>query len=75
MTGREEVEKLMGVWHKELGETAKPAKVRQSYPAINRETPSHWRKTLKVWAIVALTFIGVWIVIGMGAGVVERILK
>ena len=62
---RQEAEEYLGV--------AKPAKVRQSYPAINRETPSHWRKTLKAWAAVALTFIGVWIVIGMGAGVVERI--
>jgi cyanate permease len=73
MDAREEVEKLMGVWHKELGETAKPAKVRQRYPAINRETPTHWRKTLKAWAIVALAFTLFWIVIGMGAGVVERI--
>jgi hypothetical protein len=37
------------------------------------QAPSHWRKTLKAWAIVAMTFIGVWIVIGVGAGIVERI--
>jgi hypothetical protein len=73
MDAREQVERLLGVWREELGETAKPAKVRQRYPAINRETPSHWRKTLKVWAAVMLTFIGVWTAIGMGAGVVERI--
>jgi hypothetical protein len=62
---RQEAEQYLGV--------AKPAKVRQSYPMINREAPSHWRKTLKLWATVALTFIGVWIVIGVGAGVVERV--
>ena len=73
MDAREQVERLLGVWREELGETAKPAKVRQRYPAINRETPSHWRKTLKAWAIVAMAFIGVWTAIGMGAGVVERI--
>jgi hypothetical protein len=64
---REQAEQLLGI--------AKPAKVRQSYPAINRETPSHWRKTLKAWAIVALCFTGSWIVLGMVAGVVERLLK
>jgi hypothetical protein len=73
MTAREEVEKLMGVWRKELGETSKPAKVRQSYPAINRETPTHWRKTLKLWAAVALTFIGVFIIGGVAAGIIERV--
>jgi hypothetical protein len=52
---------------------AKVAKVGKRYHAAPSWAPSHWRKTLKVWAAVALTFIGVWIVIGMGAGIVERV--
>ena len=65
MTHRKEIEQYLGV--------AKPAKVRQRYPAINRETPSHWRKTLKVWATVAMTFIGVFIIGGVAAGIIERV--
>jgi hypothetical protein len=65
MTHREEIEQYLGV--------AKPAKIGKRYHAAPGWAPSHWRKTLKAWAIVALTFIGVWIVIGMGAGIVERI--
>ena len=71
-TPREDVEKLLGVWSAELG-PAKPAKVGKRYHAAQSWAPSHWRKTLKAWAAVALTFIGVWIAIGMGAGVVERV--
>ena len=65
MTLRKEIEEYLGI--------AKPAKVRQSYPMINSETPTHWRKTLKAWAAVMLTFICGWIVIGMVAGIVERV--
>ena len=43
---RQQIEDYLGI--------AKPAKARQSYPMINRETPSHWRKTLKYWAAFAL---------------------
>ena len=52
---------------------AKPAKVRQSYPMINQETPSHWRKTLKLWATVVLVYIGLSMLGGMVAGIVERV--
>jgi hypothetical protein len=62
---RRQAEEYLGI--------AKPAKVRQSYPMINRETPSHWRKTLKAWATVMLVFICGWIVIGMVAGIIERV--
>jgi hypothetical protein len=60
---RAKVEAILG-----LGKVGKRTHTFEMYQA-----PSHWRKTLKAWAIVALAFIGVWIVIGMGAGVVERI--
>jgi hypothetical protein len=56
-TLREQVEAELGV--------ATPARVRQSYPMINIEAPSHWRKTLKVWAGFALGLI----VGGMAAGI------
>jgi hypothetical protein len=62
---RQQAEEYLGI--------AKPAKVRQSYPMINRETPSHWRKTLKLWATVVLVFICGWIVIGMVVGIIERV--
>jgi hypothetical protein len=65
---RQQAEEYLGI-----AKPAKPAKVRQSYPMINRETPTHWRKTLKVWAAVMLTFICGWIVIGMVAGIIERV--
>jgi hypothetical protein len=62
---RQEIEDYLGV--------AKPAKVRQRYPMINRETPSHWRKTLKLWAIVVLVYIGLSMLGGMVAGIIERV--
>jgi hypothetical protein len=40
---------------------------------INRETPSHWRKTLKLWAIVVLVYIGLSFIGGMVAGIIERV--
>jgi hypothetical protein len=46
---REQVEKLMGVWEKEA-----PAKVGRRYPAAPPYAPSHWNKTLKLWAKVVL---------------------
>ena len=48
MSLRDEVESMLG------SAPAKPAKIRQSYPRIGGEAPSHWRKTLKAWARVAL---------------------
>jgi hypothetical protein len=48
MSLRDEVESMLG------SAPAKPAKIRQSYPRIGGEAPSHWRKTLKAWASVAL---------------------
>jgi hypothetical protein len=62
---RQEIEAYLGI--------AKPAKVRQSYPMINSETPSHWRKTLKLWAIVVLVYIGLSMLGGMVAGIIERV--
>jgi hypothetical protein len=62
---RQEAEEYLGI--------AKPAKVRQSYPMINQETPSHWRKTLKLWCIVVLVYIGLSMLGGMVAGIVERV--
>jgi hypothetical protein len=40
---------------------------------INRETPTHWRKTLKLWCIVMLVYIGLSFIGGMVAGIVERV--
>ena len=65
---RQEAEEYLGV-----AKPAKPAKVRQSYPMINQETPSHWRKTLKLWAIVVLVYIGLSFIGGMVAGIIERV--
>jgi hypothetical protein len=62
---RQQAEEYLGI--------AKPAKVRQSYPMINRETPSHWRKTLKLWAIVVLVYIGLSMLGGAAVGIVERV--
>jgi len=62
---RHEAEQYLGV--------AKPARVRQSYPMINRETPSHWRKTLRVWAGFVLGLVLGGIAAGMIAGIVQRI--
>jgi hypothetical protein len=68
MNRRQEIEEYLGI-----AKPAKPAKVRQSYPMINRETPSHWRKTLKAWAIVMLVYIGLSMLGGMVAGIIERV--
>jgi hypothetical protein len=65
---RQEAEEYLGV-----AKPAKPAKVRQSYPMINRETPSHWRKTLKLWCIVVLIYIGLSMLGGVVAGIIERV--
>jgi hypothetical protein len=61
------------VVEEDMGVAAKPAKVRQRYPMINRETPSHWRKTLKVWAIVVLVYVLVLIACGFAVGVIGRV--
>jgi hypothetical protein len=58
-TLREEVEA-------ELGLTAKPARIGKRYHAAPAWAPSHWRKTLKVWAGFALGLV----VGGMAAGIV-----
>jgi hypothetical protein len=57
----------------QLGLTAKPARVRQSYPMINRETPTHWRKTLKVWAGFALGLIVGSMAAGIAVGLAGRV--
>jgi hypothetical protein len=65
---RQEIEDYLGV--------AKPAKVRQRYPMINRETPSHWRKTLKVWAAAVLAYVLILMVLiacGFVVGAIERV--
>lgn len=62
---RQQAEQYLGI--------AKPTKVRQRYPMINRETPSHWRKTLRVWASLVLGLILGGIAAGMIAGMVQRI--
>jgi hypothetical protein len=56
-TLREEVEAELGV--------AKPARIGQRYYAAPAWAPSHWRKTLKVWAGFALGLV----VGGMAAGI------
>ncbi len=68
MTLREEVEVYLGV------RPAKPARIRQSYPMINNEAPSHWRKTLKLWAKVMLTFVLASMAIGFISGLIERLM-
>ena len=65
---RHEAEQYLGI--------AKPARVRQSYPMINRETPSHWRKTLKVWAAAVLAYVLIFMVLiacGFAVGSIERV--
>jgi hypothetical protein len=70
-TPREDVEKLLGVWQSE--QPATPARIGKRYHAAPSWAPSHWRKTLKLWATVALTFIGVFIIGGVAAGIIERV--
>jgi hypothetical protein len=63
---RQEAEEYLGV--------AKPAKIGKRTPTWDfNQAPSHWRKTLKLWAAVMLSFICGWIVIGMVAGIIERV--
>lgn len=66
MTLRQEVEEYLGI------KPAKPARIRQSYPMINNEAPSHWRKTLKLWAKVMLTLVIVSMVAGMLSSMIGR---
>ena len=65
MTLRREMEDYLGI--------AKPTKVRQSYPMINSETPSHWRKTLKLWVIVVLVYVVLSFVGGIAVGIIGRV--
>jgi len=65
MTLRKEIEEYLGI--------AKPAKVRQSYPMINSETPTHWRKTLKLWVIVVLVYMVLAFVGGIAVGIIGRV--
>jgi hypothetical protein len=65
MTPRQEVEAMFGI--------AKPARVRQAYPMINRETPTHWRKTLRVWAKIALGLVVGGFALGLIAGLAGRV--
>ena len=60
---RQKIEASLG-----LGRVGKRTHTFEMYQA-----PSHWRKTLKAWAAVALTFIGVFIIGGVAAGIIERI--
>lgn len=71
MTAREEVERLMGRYEQE--QAAKPAKVGKRYQTAAAHPPSHWRKTLKLWAIVVLIYIGLSMLGGMVAGIIERV--
>jgi hypothetical protein len=66
MTLREQVEK-------EFGWIAKPARVRQRYPAISIEAPSHWRKTLRVWTWFVLGVILGALAAGIVAGIVSKV--
>jgi 8-oxo-dGTP pyrophosphatase MutT (NUDIX family) len=66
-TLREEVEA-------ELGLTAKPARVGKRYYAAPAWAPSHWRKTLRVWAITVLVFVAVSFVGGLLAGMASKVL-
>ena len=65
MTLRKEMEEYLGI--------SKPAKVRQSYPMINSETPTHWRKTLKLWVIVVLVYVVLSFVGGIAVGIIGRV--
>jgi hypothetical protein len=40
---------------------------------INNETPSHWRKTLKTWAIVVLVYMMLAFVGGIAVGIIGRV--
>ena len=62
---RQQAEEMLGI--------AKPTKVRQSYPMINRETPTHWRKTLKVWGIVVLVYVVLSFIGGVAVGIIGRV--
>ena len=65
MTLRKEIEEYLGI--------AKPAKVRQSYPMIFSETPTHWRKTLKLWVIVVLVYVVLSFIGGIAVGIIGRV--
>jgi hypothetical protein len=65
MTLRKEMEEYLGI--------SKPARVRQSYPMINSETPTHWRKTLKLWVIVVLVYMVLAFVGGIAVGIIGRV--
>jgi hypothetical protein len=64
-TLRQEIEEMFGV--------AKPARVGKRYHAAPSWAPSHWRKTLRVWAIAVLVFVAVSFVGGLLAGVASRV--
>jgi hypothetical protein len=64
-TLRQEVEDMFGV--------AKPARVGKRYHAAPGWAPSHWRKTMRVWAITVLVFVAVSFVGGLLAGVASRV--
>jgi hypothetical protein len=57
----------------ELGLAAKPARVGKRYHAAPGWAPSHWRKTLRVWAITVLVFVAVSFVGGLLAGVASKV--
>jgi hypothetical protein len=64
-TLRQEIESMFGV--------AKTARVGKRYHAAPGWAPSHWRKTLRVWAITMLAFVAVSFVGGLLAGVASRV--
>ena len=68
MTLREEVESMLG------SAPAKPAKIRQSYPCIGGEAPSHWRKTLKAWGLFFLWVFVVSLLFGYIVGLLQGVL-
>jgi hypothetical protein len=65
---RQQAEEYLGI-----AKPAKPAKVRQSYPMINQETPTHWRKTLKLWGIVVLVYVVLSFIGGVAVGIIGRV--
>jgi len=63
---RQEAEEYLGV--------AKPAKVGKRTPTWDfNQAPSHWRKTLKVWAAFVLGVVLGFLVVGMIVGLVGRV--
>ena len=66
---RQQAEEYLGV-----SKPAKPAKVGKRTPTWDfNQAPSHWRKTLKLWALVVLIYIGISMAAGLLVGILEKI--